>query len=214
MSHIVDLIFSRTKMTTLRKVPTFDEMMWPTLLALKQMGGSASNQELLTCVMKLMAIPEEVQNLLHGAGPKSEIEYRMLWTRTYLHKVGAIQNSERGVWSITPAGNALTEDEVKNIVAQVRAMDRKLGSNSEPASADQLEEEEPAERCAVPRKSTRPLAGTAHRSRVRGRKDWPPVLTECAGAPEQNQHRVKWPLALRRQQRQHEQKAAASTCAA
>src|SRR5258707_79571 len=57
-------------MTTVRKVPTFDEMMWPTLLALKRMGGSASNQELLTCVMKLMAIPEEVQNLPHGDGPK------------------------------------------------------------------------------------------------------------------------------------------------
>jgi hypothetical protein len=42
------------QMTTLRKVPTFGEMMWPTLLALKQMGGSPSNQELLTCVMKLI----------------------------------------------------------------------------------------------------------------------------------------------------------------
>ena len=60
-------------MTTVRKVPTFDEMMWPTLLALKRMGGSASNQELLTCVMKLMAIPEEVQNLPHGDGPKNSI---------------------------------------------------------------------------------------------------------------------------------------------
>jgi hypothetical protein len=146
MSHIPKLIFLRAKMTTLRKVPTFDEMMWPTLLALKQMGGSASNQELLTCVMKLMAIPEEIQNLPHGDGPKSEIEYRMLWTRTYLHKVGAIQNSERGVWSITAAGNALTADEVKNIVAQVRVMDRKQGGHSERSSADRLEEEEPAER--------------------------------------------------------------------
>ena len=82
MSHITKLIFSRADMTTVRKVPTFDEMMWPTLLALKRMGGSASNQELLTCVMKLMAIPEEVQNLPHGDGPKSEIEYRLLWTRT------------------------------------------------------------------------------------------------------------------------------------
>jgi restriction system protein len=146
MSNIINLIFSRAKMTTLRRIPTFDEMMWPTLLALKQMGGSASNQELLTCVMKLMAIPEEVQNLLHGDGPRSEVEYRMLWTRTYLHKVGAIQNSERGVRSITAAGNALTEDEVKNIVTQVRAMDRKPNSDSEPESADRSEEEEPAER--------------------------------------------------------------------
>jgi restriction system protein len=146
MSHITKLIFSRADMTTVRKVPTFDEMMWPTLLALKQMGGSASNQELLTCVMKLMAIPEEVQNLPHGDGPKSEIEYRLLWTRTYLHKVGAIQNSERGVWSITAAGNALTEGEVNNIVAQVRAMDQKPGSNSQPATIGQLEEEGPADR--------------------------------------------------------------------
>jgi restriction system protein len=146
MSHITNLIFSRADMTTVHKVSTFDEMMWPTLLALKQMGGSASNQELLTSVMKLMATPEEVQNLPHGDGPKSEIEYRLWWTRTYLHKVGAIQNSERGVWSITTAGNALTEGEVNKIVAQVRAMDQKPGSNSQPATIGQLEEEGPADR--------------------------------------------------------------------
>jgi restriction system protein len=75
--------------------------MWPTLLALKQMGGSASNQELLTCVMKLMAIPEEVQNLLHGDVPKSEIEYRMLWTRTYLHK-SAPSKTANGAYRALP----------------------------------------------------------------------------------------------------------------
>src|SRR3984885_11899580 len=107
------------------KVPTFDEMMWPTLQALEETGGSASNQELLTRVAQLMAIPEEVQNLPHGDGPRTEVDYRMLWARTYLRKVGAIQNSERGVWSITTAGQALTEGDVKKIVAQVRVMDRK-----------------------------------------------------------------------------------------
>ena len=91
-------------MSTNRKVPSFDEMMWPTLQALKETGGSASNQELLTRVAQLMAIPEEVQNLPHGDGPRTEVDYRMLWARTYLRKVGAIQNSERGVWSITAAG--------------------------------------------------------------------------------------------------------------
>ena len=84
-----------------------------TLQALKETGGSASNQELLTRVAQLMAIPEEVQNLPHGDGPRTEVDYRMLWARTYLRKVGAIQNSERGVWSITAAGQALTETEVK-----------------------------------------------------------------------------------------------------
>jgi len=39
------------------KIPTFDEMMWPTLQALKETGGSASNQELLTRAVQIMALP-------------------------------------------------------------------------------------------------------------------------------------------------------------
>ncbi|MFZ2060913.1 MAG: restriction endonuclease [Candidatus Binatus sp.] len=131
-------------MSTNRKVPTFDEMMWPTLQALKETGGSASNQELLTRVGQLMAIPEEVQNLPLGDGPRTKFENRMEWARTFLHKVGAIRNSERGVWSITAAGQALTETDVKKIVAQVRAMDRKPPNGSEQSTPEQLEEDPPA----------------------------------------------------------------------
>jgi restriction system protein len=127
-------------MSTNRKVPTFDEMMWPTLRALRETGGSASNQELLTRVAQLMAIPEEVQNLPQGDGPRTKVENRMEWARTFLHKVGAIQNSERGVWSITSAGQALTETDIKKIVAKVRAMDRK---SPEQSTSQQLEEEDP-----------------------------------------------------------------------
>ena len=133
-------------MATSKKLPTFDEMMWPTLETLKQTGGSASNQELLTRVLQLMAIPEEIENLPHGDGPRTEVDYRLLWARTYLRKVGAIQNSERGVWSITAAGRVLTEAEVKKIVAQVRAMDRKPHTDSEQPPAERLEEDQPAQR--------------------------------------------------------------------
>jgi restriction system protein len=132
------------EMTTHLKVPTFDEMMWPTLQALKETGGSASNQELLTRVAQLMAIPEEVQNLPQGDGPRTKVENRMEWARAYLRKVGAIQNSERGVWSITSTGQAMTEADAKKIVAQVRAMDRKPSNGSEQSTPEQLEEDPPA----------------------------------------------------------------------
>jgi restriction system protein len=69
-----------------------------------------------------MELPEEIQNVLHGAGPRTEVEYRLYWARTYLGKVGAIEISERGIWSITPSGRNLKESDVKNIPAQVRAM--------------------------------------------------------------------------------------------
>jgi hypothetical protein len=93
------------------QVPTFDEMMWPTLLALKPNERLCLKSGVAHLRNEAHGNSGRVQNLLHGDGPKSEIEYRMLWTRTYLHKVGAIQNGELGVWSITAAGNALTEDD-------------------------------------------------------------------------------------------------------
>jgi len=106
-------------------------MLWPTLQALKNTGGSASNQELLPKVIQIMELPEEVQNVAHGAGPRTEVEYRLFWARYYLGKVGAIESSERGVWSITPRGRALTESDVKTIPAQVRGMLRKGRAKSD-----------------------------------------------------------------------------------
>ena len=42
-----------------KDMPTYDRMMWPTILALKEMGGSASNQELLEKVVELMDAVDE-----------------------------------------------------------------------------------------------------------------------------------------------------------
>ena len=126
-----------------REVPSFEELMWPTLEALKSTGGSASNQELLTKVVQLMNLPEEIQNVPYRNG--TLIEDRLHWARSYLRKVGAIDSSERGVWSITPAGRALTEADMQKLVAQVRGMSRQNRAQPEEqrpetADDDQLDE--------------------------------------------------------------------------
>ncbi len=101
-------------------MPVFDQMMWPALQALKASGGSASVQENLDRVVQLMGLPEEIQNTLHGDGPETEVAYRLAWARTYLKKVGAVENSTRGVWSITAAGRALTEADMPEVKAKAR----------------------------------------------------------------------------------------------
>ncbi len=52
------------------KVPTFDTIMWPVLQALQSEGGSATNQELLDHVMKLVKVPDDIQGILHRATRK------------------------------------------------------------------------------------------------------------------------------------------------
>ena len=39
------------------------------------------------------------------------IEYRLAWARNYLKNIGAIENSARGVWSVTPLGREIEDAE-------------------------------------------------------------------------------------------------------
>jgi restriction system protein len=101
-------------------VPSFDELMWPTLQALKAMGGSATNEELLARVIELEAIPPEVQAIQHSDNRQTKVNYNLAWAKTYLKKVGAIDNSSRGVWTLTRQGEHLRPNDVSAIPAQVR----------------------------------------------------------------------------------------------
>jgi len=139
-------------------VPTFDKMMWPALRALKESGDSASNQELLDRVIQIMALPEDVLAVPHRDGPTTEVAYRLAWARTYLKKVGALDNSTRGVWSITAEGRKLTEAEVAAIPAKVRA--HEASSTGSPAEADhEVEAEEGWKDNLLKTLKTMPAAG-------------------------------------------------------
>ena len=83
------------------KVPPYDELMWPALKALKAMGGSASNEELLAKIIELEKISEGIQTYLHTDHRQTKLGYNLAWAKTYLKRVGAVENSTRGVWSLT-----------------------------------------------------------------------------------------------------------------
>ena len=100
--------------------PTFDALMWPALKALKAMGGSGTNEELLGKIIELENIPPEIQAIEHTDHRQSKLNYNLAWAKTYLKKVGAINNSRRGVWSITKDGESLTEADVRLVPGRVR----------------------------------------------------------------------------------------------
>jgi restriction system protein len=102
------------------EVPSYDELMWPTLQALKAMGRSATNEELLAEVIQLQAYSPEVQASQHSDNRQTKLNYNLAWAKTYLKKVGAIENSSRGVWSLTNIGEQLTREEVLSVPARVR----------------------------------------------------------------------------------------------
>lgn len=105
---------SKAEKKSQMEVPTYDQLMWPTLKALKELGGSASIQELLDKIIELENYPEEVQSAPHTQR-ETKLEYNAAWARTYLKKVGAINNSQRGVWVLLDEGEKLAEKDMAEI---------------------------------------------------------------------------------------------------
>jgi restriction system protein len=104
-------------------VPSYVELLWPTVKAIRALGGSGSISEIVEQVVELEGFTEEQQAVPHGDGPQSQIEYRLAWSRTYLKGMGLLDNSARGVWTLTEKGRdpSLDEDTVLRLHAEYTA---------------------------------------------------------------------------------------------
>lgn len=98
-------------------LPTYLDLLWPTLKALEGRGGSASIHELSQDVAEILDLSDHILDDLHNGGPQSEVAYRAGWARTHLKYVGAIDNTARGVWTITERGRQIeAEQELRSLV--------------------------------------------------------------------------------------------------
>lgn len=86
------------------KSPTQLELVEPTFSALVELGGSATISEIYERVVTMLNLPDSVIDEPHkgNASQQTELEYQLAWARTRLKNYGAISNSKRGVWMITP----------------------------------------------------------------------------------------------------------------
>jgi restriction system protein len=101
-------------------VPTFDAMLIPTIQALQALGGSGTTEEIYDKVVQILNLPDKVLDVLHGNTSQSEVEYRLAWSRTYLKKYGLLENSARGVWSLSSTSLVPDELDPREIVKTVR----------------------------------------------------------------------------------------------
>lgn len=102
------------------RIPRYNKLIMPAFTALKELGGSGTNDEILNQVIKDLNIPDEVADITHmGKVNQSELSYQLAWARTYLSKYRVIQNSARSVWSITPEFVGVDVLDEKEIVASV-----------------------------------------------------------------------------------------------
>jgi restriction system protein len=130
-------------------IPAYSDLLWPTLEAIRDLGNSATIYELDERVIELEEFSEAQQAVLHKDGPRSELEYRLAWARTYLKGMGALENTARSVWKTTELGRELTEAAVeplwKEYLAQRRRKRKEKHRAAEAAGADVAPEDADSE---------------------------------------------------------------------
>ena len=77
-----------------------DDLFNPTLIALKNLGGSGSVSEIEEQVIAILKLTEDAVNEIHREST-TKLTYRLAWARNYLKRYDLIENSSRGVWALT-----------------------------------------------------------------------------------------------------------------
>ena len=99
-------------------VPTYDDLFNPLLVALKNLGGSASITEQEAEVSKVLKLSDKDAAEIHR-GNRTKLGYRLAWARNYLKRYGILENSRRGIWSLTATGlrtEKVNKEDVKKLV--------------------------------------------------------------------------------------------------
>jgi hypothetical protein len=133
------------------EIPTFDELMNPTLNALKALGGSGTSDEIYRKVTELVAFSTEQLARLHDPekGEQTQIEYRLAWSRTYLKKYGLLHNPTRGVWALTALGKQINQIDPATVKRSVKEATKRRDDSPPTALTSEVVEQTLEERSGV-----------------------------------------------------------------
>ncbi len=115
-------------------MPTVPQLYQPTLDALKALGGSGRLESIRDAVMQRLGLSPEILSIPQKEGKlRGKLEYRLAWAFTTLKLFGALQNSERGVWSLTALGKDLDQVNVGDINVFLRERRKSSDENTDDA---------------------------------------------------------------------------------
>lgn len=116
--------------------PQFTRFFKPILEVLRESGGSGTVAEVIDRVIEKMAIPEAEQEVTLRNG-QSRVRNQVQWARLYLVRVGYLDSSKRGIWSITERGMTVDTKTLDVLgtfrtVQKLFAGEKKLKEKAEP----------------------------------------------------------------------------------
>lgn len=128
-------------------LPKYTDLMKPTLLALNELGGSASLEEIETAVVGSLGLQQHQLDAVYEKTGVPIVADRLSWARSYMKYAEFVDNPNRGVWTLTAKGREAlgwTAENIQSHVAQ-RARAIQAANAAKKASQENDEGEQPDE---------------------------------------------------------------------
>ena len=111
--------------------PKFVQYFGPLIEALKELGGSGRPDEVRNLIIERLQISDQEQSAVLSSGG-SRFTNRVHWARFYLAKVGYLDSSTRGVWTLTDLGRtvSLTHKDSLALFKRVEDERRTISTNA------------------------------------------------------------------------------------
>lgn len=105
-------------------LPKYDEFMLPTLQAIRELGGSASIEEIQDKLTETMGLSQQQLDMAYPKSGALVAPDRMSWARSHLKIAGLLTSGGKGIWVLTDLGR----DAAGMTPAQVKAQVKKLSA--------------------------------------------------------------------------------------
>lgn len=102
-------------------IPPYRAMLWQTVEALRALGGSGHIDEIAQQAIEIGGYSEAQQAVLMPNGRQSKLRFNVQWCLTSLKAAGCLENSGRGVWALTEAGQHLREADMPAVRQRINA---------------------------------------------------------------------------------------------
>jgi restriction system protein len=107
-----------------KPLPKYDDFMLPTLRAIRDLGGSASIEEIQDALTEKMGLEQDQLDLSYPKSGALVAPDRMSWARSHLKIAGLLTSGGKGIWVLTDLGRDaadLTPAQVKEKVKKLSA---------------------------------------------------------------------------------------------
>jgi restriction system protein len=124
-------------------IPPYQDLIYPVLKAVDNLGGSANGREIVPRVIDEMGASDDLVAITYKNRPSSVLAERIGWARSYAKLGGALDSPRRGLFLLTTYGKELLALPETEAIAAVRELNRQVRASRvrERPNADTNDEE-------------------------------------------------------------------------